>query len=168
MLTKESEDKIKSYSNYLRNILVKGGKPRDEAHGMSDLEVLEAFRKCCDCGEYLYTKSQELRAILEFDSNEKIFELLYEGLNEEDSQESGLDRSSSLHKLDDEEMEEIEDEDEITIRGKWIFDGSETIDDMIKQLDGVKKYLIDLKNDNFELINTIDDDYGFLRRKENS
>jgi len=58
------------------------------------------------------------------------------------------------------------DSDEI-IRCKWIGDGSNTLDELIARLNGFAEYVRGLKNDGWELVRTMDDDYGFMRQNPN-
>jgi len=63
---------------------------------------------------------------------------------------------------DEEDDEEVDDEHSCVLRGKWIYDGSNTIDNMIEALQREIALLTDLKNDGWELANTVDDDHAFL------
>jgi hypothetical protein len=57
-----------------------------------------------------------------------------------------------------------DEENTCTIRGKWIFDGSESIDDMIACLQKEVDILTELKENGWFLTQKVDDDYAFLRR----
>lgn len=57
-------------------------------------------------------------------------------------------------------------ENSCTIRGKWIFDGSHSIDDMIACLQKEIEILTDLKESGWRLVDTVHDDWAFLRRDE--
>lgn len=55
---------------------------------------------------------------------------------------------------------------ERTIRGKWVFNGAETIDEMIEKLEERKEHLKELQEDGFTLQNQVEDDYAILTRDE--
>lgn len=55
-------------------------------------------------------------------------------------------------------------ENNITIRAKWTMDSAKTLDECIERLQNYIKYLAELKEEGWELINPVDDDYGFLRK----
>jgi hypothetical protein len=66
------------------------------------------------------------------------------------------------------ETEDIYENDndlEVTIRGKWIFDGAETLAEAIDLLEDYKYYLESLQADGFELREPVEDDYGHLQRE---
>jgi len=73
--------KIRSYTKYLRNKLLNSGCDAEFVNSLSDNAILEDFRKCPDCGGSLVTKDQQMHAILEFDAPERIFEVTYEHLD---------------------------------------------------------------------------------------
>lgn len=158
-----SQKEVRNFAKLLRKKLKDGGCHQAYVNSLSDQQLLDDFRTCCDCGEELHSRGQQLRLILESDTAERAFELLYPSY-EGGSPEIGEDDLPFEDSVDD--YEEIEEIEEISIRGKWMFDGAETIDEMIHQLDQFKEYLLSLKNDNFELTGPIEDDYGFLQRKE--
>jgi len=68
------------------------------------------------------------------------------------------DNHSKIEKTDD-------DDHSVIIRCKCIGDGSKTLDDLIDRLYGVIKYVQHLQSAGWELINVMDDDYGFIRQK---
>lgn len=65
-------------------------------------------------------------------------------------------------------VEEIEDdwddENNMVLRSKWVLDGAKSIDECIEKYQNFITFLHHLKSEGWELTNTIDDDYGFLRR----
>lgn len=61
--------------------------------------------------------------------------------------------------------EEEEDDSEI-IRAKWLFDGCGTMDEIITRLEDQIEYIKKLKNDGWELIQPVNDDYGFMRQNK--
>lgn len=58
----------------------------------------------------------------------------------------------------------FDDENTCTIRGKWIYDSSETIDDMIACLQREIETLTELKENGWYLADKVYDDYAILRR----
>lgn len=60
--------------------------------------------------------------------------------------------------------EDDDNENTCTIRGKWIFDGSQSIDDMIACLQKEIEILTDLKESGWHLVDTVHDDWAILRR----
>lgn len=66
---------------------------------------------------------------------------------------------------EEDEEEELDDENKSILRGKWLYDGSKTIDDMIECLEKEIKFLADLKNDGWFLTDEVVDDYAFIQRK---
>lgn len=65
---------------------------------------------------------------------------------------------------DDEEVED--DEHSCILRGKWMYDGSKTVDDMIAALHREIALLTDLKNDGWVLEQEVQDDYAYLVKPE--
>jgi hypothetical protein len=57
-------------------------------------------------------------------------------------------------------------EESITIRAKWSMDNAKTIDEAIEKLQEYIEYLRSLKSDGWELNDPIEDDYGFLYKKD--
>lgn len=51
-----------------------------------------------------------------------------------------------------------------TIRAKWMYDGCETIDEIIIRLHEEIAKFLSLKSQGWELIDKIEDDYGHMRR----
>lgn len=70
--------------------------------------------------------------------------------------------------VDEECEEEVEDEedydDDPVIRAKWTIDGASTLDEAIEKLYEFIDYLRSLQTEGWELRDTIDDDYGFLKK----
>lgn len=184
-----SRKEIQKFANLLRKKLLDDGCDQKYLNSMSDHNILEEFRMCCDCGVEIHTHDQQLRLILESDSSERAFEFLYGSLSElhdkdydqvyKEDCEDCEDYEDYDYEDYEEEDEEEEDEeelgcdcpdcceeenDELTVRGKWIFDGSETIDDMVNCLEVFIEDLKNLKGEGYELMDTIIDDYGFLGR----
>ena len=63
-----------------------------------------------------------------------------------------------------ESSNEFDDEHNTILRGKWVYDGSESIDDMIECLQREIKLLTDLKKDGWYVTHKVNDDYAFIRR----
>lgn len=61
--------------------------------------------------------------------------------------------------------EDFDDENTITLRCKWTMDGAKTLDEAIDKMYGFIEYLKKLKEDGYEFTQTMDDDWGFLRKK---
>jgi len=91
-----------------------------------------------------------------------------DNVDNEDNQDYDEDDEEEDDNDDDEDYEEededYEEEDEEIIRGKWCMDGAKTIDEAIEKLHEMIEYLKELKQEGWELIDEIDDDYGFLRK----
>lgn len=51
---------------------------------------------------------------------------------------------------------------EYTIRGKWMFDGCKTVEDIVKTLKGQVRYYEKMAKDGWQLREPVEDDYGFL------
>ena len=80
---------------------------------------------------------------------------------EEETSESEYDEDESC--ITD-SSDDYDDENNTVLRGKWLFTGSDTIDDMIECLQKEIKLLTDLKRDGWYLTQQVDDDYAFIRR----
>lgn len=75
------------------------------------------------------------------------------------------DNAVQQHACDDgEEYEEYDFENEICLRAKWMFDGAGTIDECIELCKAQIKYLQELKDEGWELTDSVHDDYGYLRK----
>lgn len=57
-----------------------------------------------------------------------------------------------------------EDHDEVTLRAKWCIDGANNLDEVIQKLHDFIAYVQGLKDEGYELIDTVNDDYGFCRK----
>lgn len=80
--------------------------------------------------------------------------------NHSDTEDSVVEHSES-----EKSYEEEEDDSEI-IRAKWLYDGCKTLDEIIERLEGQIEYINKLKSENWELIDKVNDDYGFMRQKK--
>ena len=60
--------------------------------------------------------------------------------------------------------EEDDNENTCVVRGKWVYDGSQSIDDMIACLQKEIEILSELKESGWYLIETVHDDWAHLRR----
>lgn len=58
----------------------------------------------------------------------------------------------------------FDEENTCTVRGKWLYDGSQTIDEMIACLEREIEVLKELKDNGWYLIDKVYDDYAILRR----
>lgn len=67
---------------------------------------------------------------------------------------------------DDDFPEDNDDERSCILRGKWMYDGSKTIDEMIAALQREITLLTDLKNDGWDLEHEVQDDYAYLVKVE--
>ena len=67
---------------------------------------------------------------------------------------------------EDEESEEWCAENVEIIRAKWSMDGAETLEEAAQLMENFAKQLRQLKTEGYILIDTIDDDYGFIIKKE--
>lgn len=71
-----AQAKIHAFADYLRQRQrAKGLVTEAQIAALSDDDILECYRKCSECGEYFYSKADELRTILESDTPERAFEL---------------------------------------------------------------------------------------------
>ena len=62
------------------------------------------------------------------------------------------------------EDEDWDDENTTIVRGKWVFDGCKSIDEMVEALKEKIAYIEQLKKDGWEVQEVIYDDYAFLYR----
>lgn len=62
----------------------------------------------------------------------------------------------------DEDLSGLVDDNSCILRGKWIYDGSETIDDMIAALQREIHLLTELKADGWQVDGVVEDDYAHL------
>lgn len=80
--------------------------------------------------------------------------------NSNESDESFNNNTDSVITSDE---EAFDDSTEI-IRAKWMFDGCETIDDIIAKLSSQIEYYRNLKDEGWYLTGKVDDDYGFIKK----
>ena len=66
----------------------------------------------------------------------------------------------------EEEQEDYDDEHSCILRGKWMYDGSKTLDEMIAALQREVTLLTDLKNDGWVLEQEVQDDYAYIVKPE--
>lgn len=64
----------------------------------------------------------------------------------------------------DTRVEDMDIENTLTVRAKWILDGASTIDEVIAKLEAEIEHYKRMKAERWELEGTIDDDWGFLVR----
>jgi len=162
-MIEHSQEKVKEYISFLRQKLLSEGSPLESVYSLDDNTVLEMFRRCCDCDDYLFTKDQELHAILEFDSPERAYEVLYEDHDLGDDED--LDYEDDSIALLIRPGEDV-DFDEKLLRAKGILDGAETLDAAIHQADLYLKLLKSYQAQGFELAIPVEDDYGYLIREK--
>ena len=65
----------------------------------------------------------------------------------------------------DEDTPDWDDDDAVCIRAKWIMDGAQTLAEARHKLHAYAKYLEQLEQQGYELIEPIVDDYGFLAQR---
>jgi len=119
---------------------------------------LDHFRVCCDCGDEVLSHSNVLRAILEWDTPARTFEILCEQID----LDHNIDEEENEEICDCEECEDVELDKEEIIRAQWIMDGSETIDEACKSLHDFIIYLEHLKQKGYEFVCPIENDWGYL------
>jgi hypothetical protein len=76
--------------------------------------------------------------------------------------------SSNDDESEEDASDDFDDENNNILRGKWIYDGSKTIDEMIECLHREIKLLTDLKNDGWSLSHEVSDDFAFITREPNT
>jgi hypothetical protein len=59
-----------------------------------------------------------------------------------------------------------DDKEERVVRAKWTMDESETMDEMAEKLEQKAEYIRDLKEEGWELEDSVQDDYAILVRDE--
>lgn len=126
-MLKSSKKKVKTFVKFLRKKLLVEGLSKPYVHSMSDETVLNSFRKCQDCGEVICTKDQQMHVILEFDSPERAFEVLYEEeeLHTEEEIEEATVKKINFD-LGDLALEDLE-EDEVELVDEICSDCFDTI-----------------------------------------
>lgn len=112
--------------------------------------------ECKDCKDSSYTSDSnaEKSSIVDDDTD--------------DGADDGADDEADDEADDDSDgfEEEFDDDHSCILRGKWLFDGSKTIDDMIAALQREIVLLTDLKNDGWVLETDVEDDYAYLVKPE--
>jgi hypothetical protein len=171
MLNKKSQDKVRQYVSFLRHHLLADGATFEYVYSMGDKSILESFRKCCGCDESLFTEGEELRAILEFDTPERTFDILYEDITHSDDEPEVIDTDidvedglelASLH----EALEDDEEDDSEVICAKGIMDGAETLDEAIMMIKEFAIQLSHMKSEGYKLVTDIEDDYGYILKED--
>ena len=71
---------------------------------------------------------------------------------------------SLIEEEEEDENESYDSEDNVPIRAKWQMDGATTLDEAIVKLQNFIEHIKSLKNDGWELVDPINDDWGFIRR----
>lgn len=61
--------------------------------------------------------------------------------------------------------EEYDDENEQIVRAKWSMDGAKTLSEAASLLRCYADNLMDMEREGWQLIQPIEDDYGFIRKK---
>ena len=82
-----------------------------------------------------------------------------ETTTEAEESESESEITSSTEEESDDEFDE---ESTCILRGKWVYDGSKTIDEMINALQKEIDLLSDLKSDGWTLVKEVHDDHAYL------
>ena len=72
---------------------------------------------------------------------------------------------SSSHSDDASDYDE---ENNMTLRAKWMLDGCRTLYEVVKRLEEEVDYIKELSKDGWELTGAIEDDWGFLKREKES
>ena len=161
-LLKENQDKVRKFTKLLRDKLVDEGCHQAYVNGLSDHQILKDFRHCADCEELLYTPEQQMQAILEFEGAERAFDVLYGNLEGHDD----LDGVEDPFINDCDDIEEDSDEDIEIVRGKWIIDGCSNLAETIASAQEFVNYLLDLREQGYELTGPVEDDYGILEKND--
>lgn len=84
---------------------------------------------------------------------------------DQEKQDQDQDQDSD-YENPSEELDDEHEEENICIRAKWSIDNASTIDEAIEKLNRFIEYLTSLKNEGWEFREPIQDDYGFLYKKE--
>ena len=79
--------------------------------------------------------------------------------DDDDEDEDEYNESKEVIPIDDEGYNE---DNEIVIRGKHVFENASTIDEIVDKLKKEIEILLQLKNEGWELKEPVLDDYGFL------
>lgn len=160
-LLKVNQEKIQNFTKLLRKKLLSDGCHKSYVNALSTEQILKDFRICADCDEEIYTPDQQMHAILEFDTAERAYSVLYE-------EEQILDNDETIIIYDDyeEESEEDSDEDIEVIRGRWVLDGCATIDEAIESTKCFLEHLESMQDQGYDLIEPVEDDCGYLKRHD--
>ncbi len=75
-----------------------------------------------------------------------------------------VDECDECESEPEEEEEDDYDDDAPIIRCKWQMDGASTLDEAIEKMYEFIEYLRSLQAEGWELRDTVDDDYGFLKK----
>jgi hypothetical protein len=108
-------------------------------------EVRACCCTCCDCDECDCTLESENDVETQSDDSD------YESSSEEDTDNESED-----------DYEEVDDDKVSILRGKWIYDGSVSIDEMIEALQREIALLNDLKDDGWVLQEKVSEDHAVL------
>jgi len=155
-LLRASQDRIQKFTKLLRQKLLDDGCHKSYVNSLSEQQILNDFRVCADCDDELHTKSQQMHAILEFDTPERAFEVLFEVIDEDDEE---------LYLLElEEDKDDIEDLE--IVRGKWILEGCDSIEECIASVKCFQEHLEELRDSGYELIQPVEDDYGCLNKND--
>jgi hypothetical protein len=156
-LLKTNQDKIQKFTKLLRKKLMTDGCHKSYVNSLSEQQILKDFRTCADCEEEICSKDQQMHIILEFDSAERAFEILYE---EDDQPIFDEEEPVYLSDIEDDE-EEIE-----VIRGCWALDGCESLESAIASAKCFLEHLENLRDEGYELLEPVEDDCGYLKKHD--
>jgi hypothetical protein len=78
--------------------------------------------------------------------------------SDDDTEDDASDEESSI----DNDMSGAVDDNTCILRGKWLYDGSRSVDDMITALEKEIMLLKHLKDDGWEVDDEVVDDYAYL------
>lgn len=116
--TSEAQEKINAYLQFLRQILIEQGRPELEINALPDEAILSCFNKCHCCEAPLFSSQQQLRAVLEFDTPQKAFQILCESLEQlphlpSEEEQSSCDEECFMCEAeeDDEDYSECDNEE---------------------------------------------------------
>lgn len=188
-LIKANQDKIQSFTKLLREKLMNDGCHRTYVNALSEQQILKDFRICADCDEVICTADQQIHTILEFDTAERAFDILYgdmedpeelEYLADDYCRDPDLDLSPAfdpdfedssifdedLENIDDNDDNDATDEDIEVIRGRWTLDGCTSLAEAIDSAKCFLEHLEALQDEGYELIDPVEDDCGYLKRHD--
>lgn len=104
---------------------------------------------------------QVVNANLELEE-ESIGEIEEESIGESIGEGEGPEENEGDEGDEGEEEDYFKDVE--TIRAKWQMDGAKTLDEAIEKLHDFIEFLRQCKRDGYELIEPINDDYGFMKQ----